>query len=319
MKYIGLVVLSCALLTSIVEAGVIQIAQRPLRVLKVDSEIYITAESDLQAGSTYQDGLSVISGSTNFDSSKPSCYLEEYSTLPADENRGLPLKLNHIDGHMCDDGVNAAEAKFCTSLNFSSKNGDLNIVCKTDSHDQFLELSLSDFENIFGSQLRFGRLLLADPGLDNSHSALPELVLTPNVLKNSIAIKTAQTLKLVKEKNGTDLQLTMIDGKIAEHNDFTKAYCQLLFISFSESDPKVLELPNQLVLSATDVSADYIVSADFEMGFSTIIDLAGYEKPLRLLCSSTNVSRPLRYDEVQKITGSLINWIFQDTKKIVPK
>lgn len=292
-------------------AGIIDVQKRPLRVLNVESEVYVFIEGDLRKNTTYQDGKSVLVGMPPFDDKKAYCHVEDFSLIPDHENRKTPLRLNEIEGFVVDEGQNDTWTKFITKLHFMGTKADLSITCFSESKGLYREITLGEFEQTFGINLRYGNLSLGDSGVEIRNPLYGEYdVLTAEVLRKYIQLSTLEPIKLIKDKENSALRVTVAGGKILETNDYSIPYCDFLHIPDKGSVPDELILPKGLKLTFGAVTGSYHKSKLMDHGFILMADLIGYEKSLRLYCSSNDPNKPLRYLGARYITQPLIDWSY---------
>lgn len=294
-------------------AEIFEIQNRPLRTLEVGTELFVTIEGELRAGSVYQNGKAVLIGYPPFEENSPYCEVESFSSVPPFESRNTGLKLNDIEGSLFDDGKNSSWTKFITNLSFVSKNGHVHISCKSNSHGVFREISIGEFEKTFGINLRFGNLMVADPGIELNNPLYPEYyVLNANALRSALKLETKTPIKLSFEIDTGVFRSTIADGKILPENDHLGPYCQLLVRSENATaNNQELVLPSDLSLKFEgDFSGGYKKMTNWDFGFFFTAELVGFEKPIQIYCNSVNSSQPLKYSGASSITKSIISWIF---------
>lgn len=294
-------------------AGLFELQNRPLRVLNINSEILVTVEGDLQAGGVYQDGKAVLIFDPSFDQAKPYCEVESFSKIPSFEDRKYPLKLNDIEGSVSDSGQSNDWTKFITKLQFSSATSRITITCLSDSVGSFKEITLGEFEKVFGPHLRFGNLLLGDSGIELQHPLYPEYyVLDAKALRTVMKLEVLQPINMPYERETNTHRVTIAGGKIIAENDYSQPYCQLLHIAETETavSSELVLKAGQSLQFAGNVSGSYNKSNGWDFGFSFYANVVGHEKPLQLYCSSLNANQPLRYSGARLTTYSILGWIF---------
>lgn len=281
---------------------------RPLRTLDISSEVYVHIDSDIRTGQYYQNGKSVV---PPLDESIPYCRVDEISQIPDLENRKTPLALNRIEGSYYDEGVvETLGSKFLTTMSFSNPSGELDIQCAKESDNVFNEITLGEFEAIFSGHLRFGNLQLADTGIEmNSMLYSEHHVLTPQVLRNQILLRTEQ--ELVLHASDDSYTNTIVAGKwVGADHSFENPYCSFYIIEEIQPEQTQITIPAQQTFGFGAVSGSYMKLEGLDFGFSTMMDLTGFTKPVRLQCSSANSNQPLRYLQMRYITLPYLDWIY---------
>jgi len=296
-------------------ANAFQIANKPLRTLNPGSEVYASVDSGLVQLSNdafYQEGQRVLFG-ISLDELKPYCHVKSYSQIPMLKDRSKPLKLTKIEGGVLDQQETSFSlGNFSTNLDFSNQDGsgDIFIECFKQSKESFNEATLSDFNTVFGHLLRFGKLDLSDEGLEVDSALFPEYhVLEPKLLRENILFETDQELVLKALSKDNWATVEIIEGSTGYHNNFSKPYCSLFIIQEPGETPVDVVIPSGTKLRVTgDIVGNYNKLSDgLEFGFSTMMDLNGFDKPIRLYCNSLDSAKPLRYSGLRSILGDVLS------------
>lgn len=285
--------------------------ERPLRVLNPGSEIYIQVDGDVLPGSAYQNGKSVFPGSTEFDEKSPFCIVDDISMIPEFAAKMEPLLLTDSEGSLYDEspGPDFLSSKFISKITFSNNKGFVGLTCMKESDDVFNEITLGEFESVFKGQLRFGSLSLSDSGIEVNSPLYSEYqVLTPQLLRESILLSTTQDLSLKVDKGYYAIDI--VNGQIVENHDFSKGHCRFLVIETPTLDESAIVIPANTKFAFGTVSGSYKKMEGIDFGFNLLADLSGFQKPVKLSCSSIDSAKPLRYREVRQITLPLLDWAY---------